>query len=538
MNRKFTVPKEVRELLEKQASEDIKTLRSELEEYKKKLAESENITKEMKDKIDALSTQQLPSFIKASLNLWLETQDYKILPDGLNIVDPIYGYIMIERELVPLMMHPLVQRLNFVNQLSFSYLEFPTANHTRLSHSLGVCKNAETALDAIQRHGRVYSSSGEKSIVLAPKDKKKLMLEAKAASLLHDIGHSPFGHCLDRYIGLKKEIPYYGHYDKYFSGLYIENYLQDLLKKLEINSDTVKSILGPDKTKLSGYSELVANIIDSPLDVDRMDYLLRDAHMTGLPLGFVSMGGLIESIRPFVSDDHYSLTYSMEALYHIEHFLYARDAMYVNCYESPIKTAAEGMIVSAVNNFSNAFKIPLDDLILLGDDQLLSTLIHFASPSMPCFKLALKIVKGDIFSQVYELPLKSPLAENNAELRAFVESMLIPEKKTTVYIQRPAEWRDILAKSANLEDNSWKILITVPPPDAYHPKEIGVNLLSRNNSGYGTVRLVEKSDIVEGFLKLQMKARLKLRVFVSSDLSAAKRESVRQIAKKTFEARS
>ena len=535
MSKKFTVPKKVREYLEKQAEEKIKALRSELEEHKKKLVESEKTIKEMKDKIDALSTKQLPGFIKKSLSLWLETQNYKILPDGLGVVDPIYGYIAIEKELVPLIMHPLFQRLNFVNQLSFSYLEYPTANHTRLSHSLGVCKNAETALDAIYRHGKVYSSSGEKLMVLAPEDMKRLMLEAKAAGLLHDIGHSPFGHCLDRYIGLKKEIPYYGHFDKYFSGIYLENHFQGLLEKLEINPDNIKGILGPDKTTLSGYSQLVADIIDSPLDVDRMDYLIRDAHLTGLPLGFVNMKALIESIRPFVSDSHYSVTYSMEALYHIEHFLYARDAMYVNCYESPLKTAAEGMIVNAVDDFSNTFKIPLDDLILLSDDQLLNILIHFVSPSMPCFKLALKIVKGDIFSQVYELPLLGPSAEKNAEIKAFIESMASPQKKTTVYIQRPAEWKDILAKGAKLKDDSWKIIVTVPPPDVYHPREIGVDLLRKNNSGYGTGKLVEKSTIVGDFLKLQMKTRLKLRVFVSSDIPVAQRESIRKMAKETFE---
>lgn len=129
----------------------------------------------------------------------------------------------------------------------------------------------------------------------------------------------------------------------------------------------------------------------------------------------------------------------------------------------------------------------------------------------------------------------SPLAQKNAEIKAFVEGMASPQKKTTVYIQRPIEWRDILAKGAKLRDDSWKVVITVPPPNAYHPKEIGVNLLLRNNSGFRTEKLVEKSAIISDFLKLQARTRLKLRVFVSSDVKNVQRESIRKIAKKTFE---
>jgi HD superfamily phosphohydrolase len=534
MTEKVKVPNDVKKLLEEQASEEVKTLKSELEELKKKIAESDKEKLEMGSKISHLSRNQLSDFVTDSLKWWMTPCDSKSLPEGMGIVDPIYGYITIEKELVPLLMHPLVQRLNFVRQLSFSYLEFPTAQHTRLSHSLGVCKNTELALDAIFRLGKLYSSGGERSISLTMQDMRKTRIEAKAAGLLHDIGHAPYGHCVDRYIGLKKEIPYFGHFDKYFSREYTLKYLQNLLKESGFDTENLIDILSPDKTNLSGFSELVSQIIDSPLDVDRMDYLVRDAHLSGLPLGFINVKQIIESIRPFVNNDHYSISYALDAMYHIEHFLYARDAMYVNCYESPKKTAAEGMMITALKDFDDTYDIPLENMILLSDHQLLSTLVRFSSPSSPSSQLALKIIKGEIFIQVYELALLSEKAQQNSEIKNFIDSMARSEKKTTVFLQRPNEWRDILAKGANLKE-AWKILITMPPPDAYHPKEIGVDLLCRKGSGYATVKLADESDIVTEFLKIQTKARLKLRVFVSPDLPEAQRSIVRDVARKNFE---
>ena len=183
-------------------------------------------------------------------------------------------------------------------------------------------------------------------------------MEAKAAGLLHDIGHGPFGHCIDRYIGLKIEIPSLGHFDKKYSVDYIKNYLSEFLAKIGVSVENVVNILSQDKTKLSGLSELVGQFMILHL-MFRMDYLVRDAHLSGLPLGFINVREIIESIRPFSSNDHYSMAYSSDALYHIEHFLYARDSMYVNCYESPKKTAAEGMAVSALKDFDERFNIPL-----------------------------------------------------------------------------------------------------------------------------------------------------------------------------------
>jgi HD superfamily phosphohydrolase len=81
--------------------------------------------------------------------------------------------------------------------------------------------------------------------------------------------------------------------DKFFGSQIIRDHLTDTIRDCKLNPEAILKILGKEKSDLLGYENLVSEIIDSPLDVDRMDYLVRDALLTGLSLGTVNIQALI-----------------------------------------------------------------------------------------------------------------------------------------------------------------------------------------------------------------------------------------------------
>jgi HD superfamily phosphohydrolase len=179
------------------------------------------------------------------------------------IKDPVHGYIDVADFVLPLLDSPLLQRLRYVKQLGFSFLVYPGANHTRFEHSLGTMFLADLMARQLQ---------------LDP-DEQKLVA---AAALLHDIGHGPFSHAIEP---LMEELLGYPHH--HIRPLLEDPYTREALESQGISPGDLVTLIDGDHP-LSG-------IIHGELDVDRMDYLLRDAHYTGAPYGTVDAHRLIRS---------------------------------------------------------------------------------------------------------------------------------------------------------------------------------------------------------------------------------------------------
>lgn len=484
----------------------------------------------------------------------------------VQIEDPIHQQVSIEGRIAPIFYHPIVQRLAHIKQLSFSYLTFPTATHSRLSHSLGVCKNAELALRSMLQKGIVFTPEGTKEITLEEKDQRNLVLKTKVAALLHDVGHTPFGHGLDQYISTLIDDP---SPDKFFGKDIIREHLAEAIQLSNLDVDAILLLLDKtQRTELESYDNLASEIIDSPIDVDRMDYLVRDAHMTGLSLGTINVQALIARMIPFeeTSTDgietktKVSLVFHPSAIPYITHFLYARDSMYLNCYEHPMKMAAEKMLIRAVQDFRTRHKFETKDLILATDEQLLRLLLEHSAPSDPCYKYASALMRNVLFEEILTVyPKKWEKWKNRsnsdsakqerhlqADAREEPTAPLRPSEAIESWIKvslnpklsfdsRPKEWEEAIFKRAGLdESDEWKVFVTVPSPAMYEPKYDQIKILTETNKGYGYRMWDDMTGFWEDVLQHIGVDRFCIRVFASPDLGKETKEKIRSAAQETL----
>ena len=267
------------------------------------------------------------------------------------IKDPVHGYIEVPAEILPLVDSPALQRLHHIRQLGFAYLVYPGANHTRFEHSLGAMHLASL----LCRH-LGFGTAETRTIC--------------CAALLHDIGHGPYSHASER---LMQEYTQFSHDD-------IREQLKEpiLAKQFEINS------ISPDEVAaLISGSHRYAGIIHGDLDVDRMDYLLRDAHYTGAPYGNFDAERLTKSLA--VVDN--TIVLNESGISAAESLLIARTLMGPSVYYHHACRIAEEMFllacrshfrkdVDAVREFLTMDDVTATALLLNSDEEITRDLIN------------------------------------------------------------------------------------------------------------------------------------------------------------------
>ena len=225
--------------------------------------------------------------------------------------DPVHGFIRIADDfLFDLIEHPYFQRLRRITQLGLSNTVYPGANHTRFHHALGAMHLMDRGISILRQKG-VEITDDER-------------MGALCAILLHDIGHGPFSHALERSV-----IPT-SH--EAVSLRIIEALNEAFSGRLEVAISLFK---GTYKKKF------LCEMISSQLDMDRMDYLRRDSFYTGVSEGAVNTSRLLEMLH--VANDHLVVEY--KGVYSIEKFLVARKLMYWQVYLHKAVLVAETLIV-------------------------------------------------------------------------------------------------------------------------------------------------------------------------------------------------
>jgi len=242
------------------------------------------------------------------------------------IYDNIHGYITLNRVEARILETSYYQRLRWVRQLGFTFYIFPGATHTRHAHALGVLYVMDRILGSIG-----HSVTEEKLFNPTARDEKTTFHRMmRLAAMLHDIGTFPFSHTIEL-----AYINHWRHQSQVGKTKYQANH-EVLGQHIILNTDFEGGLTrilkeeGIDPVELSkiiaGQSEnLLANqLMHSDVDADRMDYLMRDAHHTGIKLGLYDMDFLIRNLVTAKSEGREMLCINEDAINVVDSFLMSR----------------------------------------------------------------------------------------------------------------------------------------------------------------------------------------------------------------------
>ncbi len=228
--------------------------------------------------------------------------------------DPVYGFINIPYNIIfDLIEHPYFQRLRRIKQLGLTDHVYPGALHTRFHHALGAMHLMTQAIEVLRSKGITISTKEAKAVSIA--------------ILLHDIGHGPFSHTLEKtLINI--------HHEE-LSLFFMEALNKEFKGKLTLAIQIFKN---------EYPKRFLHQLVSSQLDMDRMDYLNRDSFFTGVYEGVIGYDRIIKML----SVKNGNLVVESKGIYSIEKFLMARRLMYWQVYLHKTVVSAEQMLVKVL----------------------------------------------------------------------------------------------------------------------------------------------------------------------------------------------
>lgn len=254
----------------------------------------------------------------------------------MNIRDAIHGDISIEEEVIKQLIETKeFQRLRNIKQLGLTYLAFPTTEHSRFMHSVGVYYLVTQLLDVLE------AKTGQAFEV-----KERLALQI--ACLLHDLGHGPFSHTSEEFFG-------FNHED------YTIKIIED--KDTEVNkvlTNYGESIIEEVVSfiKKTHHNPVLNSILSGTIDVDRMDYLMRDSYFSGVSYGEIDIQRIFNVID--IKDN--SIVFHEKGVKALEDIIISRYNMFSQVYLNKKALAYEVLVAEILGELrtlvDSQFKLP------------------------------------------------------------------------------------------------------------------------------------------------------------------------------------
>lgn len=292
----------------------------------------------------------------------------------MDVRDPIHGNIALADAEVAVLDSKAYQRLRAIKQLGFSEFSFPGATHNRFLHSLGVCHLAGQAFDAIFENYRFANEAV----------RRRLRQTVRLGALLHDIGHGPLSHASEEvmpnleslrikaYERRKAQVAgsVQANHEDYTIKFITDSSLTEVLKRnfsdiepYHIACLIDKSLVLDDDFFRDGsldFRTILSQLVSSEMDVDRMDYLERDAYFCGTNYGKVELNWLMANLTFHPQEDRLHLALSRRALYTFDDFLLARHHMHLMVYFHHKSIIYEELLYRYLTAADCSFRVPSD----------------------------------------------------------------------------------------------------------------------------------------------------------------------------------
>lgn len=333
-----------------------------------------------------------------------------------HIRDPIHGFVGISEQELNLIDKPPMQRLRRIKQLACAELVYPGAVHTRFEHSIG------TLFVANEMAEKINVSSDEKKII-------------RIACLLHDLGHGPFSHIFEAILSVANSKPV-GH----------DEITVDIIK----NSSEISEIIGDsydDVLELlegSDVESATQEILSSEIDADKLDYLQRDSHHTGVTYGCFDFRRILLTLLKIETGSSSYLAIDEKGKDALENFKLARLSMHKQVYQHHVRVITDAMIKRmgelAIDNDSclkSRLKVPMDkksvEEFLEMDD--ISFLKNMSEEDEITSEFSKRLMNRDLF----KIGLEIPMEDMNSYIRWNLQKRWEPSKEGRKYYLRLEE---------------------------------------------------------------------------------------------------
>ncbi len=411
------------------------------------------------------------------------------------IRDPLWNNIRVDPLALQLIDTRAFQRLRYVRQLGLAYLVYPGASHSRFEHALGAYHLARRTLALFEENG-----------VTTGLDKQACLL-VRYAALLHDIGHYPFSHALEEIGAL--------HHEEVARPLVTGGEIAAILAR-ELGHDAPERIMALIRGKSDNPMQ---GLISGSLDLDKIEYLKRDAFMCGVNYGDIDVDRLINSLTLVDDPDRGSpmVGISEKGLSALESLLFAKYQMYRNVYWHHAVRSATAMYKRLVDGALRAGSLSAEALAGFTDEGLL----HELAASAPTPLLS-AMRERRLYKRVFECPA--------AELPPDIGEWIADDRALVVAVE------DHLARTLNLEPG--ELLLDYPVKTQMLGLDIPV--LRRNGSvrrltaaGWeGAVNLPKLSEELYGsarWLRVFTARRVQIDHAAVIQLAAMSADAVREL---------
>lgn len=321
----------------------------------------------------------------------------------MEIKDPIHGSIDVNEAEVEVLDSLCFQRLRMIKQLGFAEYSFPGATHNRYIHSVGVMHLAGLAFDSIFR--KDHGLGGKAFAFSSSAVKKRLRQAVRLGALLHDIGHGPLSHTTEEVMPMLKELDvkaYKGSprgsevrratHEDYTIKFITDSPLTEILRKHFPDLDPMhvaclidRSLKVPDDFFIDNgfdFRPVLSQVISSEMDVDRMDYLERDAYFCGTNYGRVELEWLLGNLAFHEDEGQINLALNRRALYTFDDFLISRHHMYLMVYFHHKSIIYEEMLLRYLTSPDCEYLLPasIEEYVKCTDFSLYEHLTTVANP--------------------------------------------------------------------------------------------------------------------------------------------------------------